>query len=46
MRDYLSTAAMFLSIFVVVAMMFIGPKGFSLSPDKPVVASMDEISER
>lgn len=46
MRDYLSTAAMFLSMFVVVAMMFIGPKGFSLSPDKPVVASMDEVSER
>jgi hypothetical protein len=46
MRDYLSTAAMFLSIFVVVAMMFIGPKGFSLSPDKPVVASVPEAASK
>lgn len=42
MRDYLSTAGTFLSIFVVVALMFIGPKGFSLSPEKPVVATMDD----
>ncbi len=46
MRDYLATAATFLSIFVVVAMMFLGPKGFSLTPDKPVVTSVDEMSAR
>jgi|GEM_PF-2713864 hypothetical protein len=44
MREHLGTAAMLLSIFVVVAMMFIGPKGFSFTSDKPIVTPVDEVA--
>ena len=42
MRNYLTTAATVLSIFAVVALMLLGPKGFFLTSEKPLVTSVDE----
>lgn len=42
MREHLSTTAVILSIFVFIALMFMAPKGFSLSNDPPVVTSTPE----
>jgi len=45
MRDVLSTAGVMMSIFVIVALMFIGPKGFSLTPEKAVVVGAMDFAE-
>jgi hypothetical protein len=44
MREHLSTTAVIMSIFVVIAVMFMAPKGFSLSQDPPLVTSTPELT--
>lgn len=44
MRDHLSTIAVIMSISVFIAVMFMAPKGFSLSQDPPLVTSPPELT--
>jgi len=45
MRDLLSTAGLILTIFAVITIMFVGPKGFSMGAERPIVTEVSEASD-